>query len=312
MTNRFFSTCVSACVKGPDRDEANPAPFYCSSRGRQRVTGRGGGAKAKTAGEVIFFSLHLFLQIDKKRDAAAAFNALLPLPELFGSAPLTLPPTPSSASCSATVKITAWNHGPLVLDSPVASHRALPAISQKLLPAALSGIFFLFWGVWINKWKVPPPSLPSGRAELLWVSSGLLCSSLDFLEPRWGVQSGGGRRHISQSNHIFPAYLYRRSKPSIHELIDLFYNFWKTGTRETIHLVFRETIFYRLLQQFGNTLLASSRGLTFKSQQGVVDENSSPLHFLSYPITKYRWMVPDFPSHIRLETGLSEAFLVST
>lgn len=33
--------------------------------------------------------------------------------------------------------------------------------------------------------------LPSGRAELLWVSSGLLYSALNFLLLRWGVQSEG-------------------------------------------------------------------------------------------------------------------------
>lgn len=113
------------------------------------------GIAGKTAAEVIFFPFHLFLQrLTAEGEAAAAFNSLLPPQEVFGSAPFTPPPF---LPCLLHMSRSRSRFGiigsqPLVLDSPVASHRALPAISQRPLPASLS--FFFFFGVRINKWKL--------------------------------------------------------------------------------------------------------------------------------------------------------------
>lgn len=97
--------------------------------------------------------------------------------------------------------------------------------------------------------------LPSGRAELLWVSSGLLYSALHFLLLRWGVQSEGRGVRVSQSNHIFPARLYRRSKA----LIDLCIFLKRISGKQRLFF----TDLHRLLRRLCNTLPVFSRDLLY-------------------------------------------------
>lgn len=72
------------------------------------------GILLEIAAEVIFFPFHLFLQRPTaRREVAAAFESLLPLPEIFGSAPLPCTPhthRPPLPPAHVTVQIRVWNH----------------------------------------------------------------------------------------------------------------------------------------------------------------------------------------------------------
>lgn len=138
--------------------------------------------------ELGLFSSHLFFFKDQQRDAAAAFSFLLPLQELFGSASSF--PTSRSRSWFGII-----GHQPLVLDSPVTSHCALPAISRRRLPPPQSqSAFFFVFAVRINKWKLLfSPCLAAVR-RCSWspVACYILLSALHFLLLRLGSPVAGG------------------------------------------------------------------------------------------------------------------------